>query len=141
MSATALLRALAIVLTLFAIGHTLGTYSPKGTHDPREAGVFASMQSVRFRMNGFDRSHWDFYRGFALTVGALLFVLAGIAWSTGQIAATHPAAAVATAVWLTVACMALLALSVRFFFAVPIAMSAAAAIIAATAVARLLRAT
>jgi hypothetical protein len=129
------LRALAVVLAHFAIGHTLGTYSPKGGHSPDEPQVFAAMQSVRFTINGFERSHWEFYRGFAISVGLLMFVLAGMAWSTASVAAAHPAQALALTLWLGIAGVGLLALSVRFFFAVPIVMSAVVIVIAlATAV-------
>lgn len=140
MSATTLLRALAVVFVLFAIGHTLGTYAPAITNDQREADVFAAMQSMRFAIGGFERTHWDFYRGHALTGGVLLVVLAGLAWSTASVARSHPRAAIAPAAWLTAGCAALVVLGVRFFFIVPITMSAVAFLLAAAATVQLLRA-
>src|SRR5262249_54004683 len=66
------LRCLAALLALFTIGHTLGTYSPKVVRGPAEAAMFQAMQSFRFPIMGFERTHWDFYRGFAITVSVLL---------------------------------------------------------------------
>jgi len=46
------LRALAILLAVFAVGHTLGTAAPKVTRGPGEAVVFAAMQDFRFPVMG-----------------------------------------------------------------------------------------
>jgi hypothetical protein len=54
------LRAFAVVMGLFALGHTLGTAAPRVTRGPREAALFFAMQSYRFPVMGFERSYWDF---------------------------------------------------------------------------------
>ena len=128
------LRAAAAVLAIFAIGHTLGTASPRVTQGPREATVFAAMQGFRFPVMGFTRSYWDFYRGFAITVGVLQAIVAIVAWQAGTLAARDPRAARPLAVTVLAACIALMFLSAQFFFAAPIVVAAAAAAAAATAV-------
>jgi hypothetical protein len=40
---------LAVLLAIFAAGHTLGTAAPQVTRGPQEAAVFAAMQGFRFR--------------------------------------------------------------------------------------------
>jgi hypothetical protein len=131
------LRALAIVLGLFALGHTLGTASPKVTRGPRESIVFMAMQGFRFPMLGFERSHWDFYRGFAITVSVTMAVIAVVAWQLSGVARRHPREALPIAVTLLVGCVGLLVLCWAFFFTPPIVFSVVAVGCAGMAVARL----
>lgn len=134
------LRAAAIVLAAFALGHTLGTMSPRVTHGPPEAAVFAAMRGFRFPVMGFTRSYWDFFRGFAITIGVLQAIVAVVAWQAGTLALRDPRAARPLAFTVLVACVALMLLSVKFFFAAPIAMAAAASAASAIAVWQLARA-
>jgi hypothetical protein len=124
------LRALAVILGLFALGHTLGTAAPKVTRGAREAVVVGAMQSYRFPMMGFDRTYWEFYRGFAITISVLMFVLAAMAWQLGEVSRRNPREALPMAVSLLVACVGLLVTGVEFFFAAPIVFSALAAVVA-----------
>jgi hypothetical protein len=73
MKPSVLYRAAAVLLLLFAVGHTLGfTQSdPKWGVD----GVLAAMRSQRFDIGGFERSWWDFYLAAGLTA-ALFYVFA-----------------------------------------------------------------
>jgi hypothetical protein len=120
------LRVLAVVLGLFALGHTLGTAAPKVTRGMREAVVFQAMQGYRFPVMGFDRTYWDFYRGFALTVSVLMFALAALAWQLAAVSRRAPSEALPMAVTLLVGCVGILVLSLEFFFAPPIVFSVAA---------------
>lgn len=61
-------RGLAALLAVFAAGHTLGTAAPHVTRGAREAALFDAMQSFRFPVMGFNRTYWEFYRGFAITI-------------------------------------------------------------------------
>jgi hypothetical protein len=126
MKADAWLRVLAVVLGLFALGHTVGTAAPKVTRGVREAVVFRAMQGYRFPMLGFERSYWEFYRGFALTISVLMFVLAALAWQLAAVSRRTPREALPMAVSLLVGCVGLLVLSVAFFFTPPIVLSLAA---------------
>lgn len=120
------LKALAGVLALFALGHTLGTAAPKVTHGPQEAALFNAMQSFRFPIMGFERSHWDFYRGFALIISLQLAVMAAVAWQLSAISRRSARQALPMAITLQLACLGLLALSLKFFFGAPIVMAIAA---------------
>jgi hypothetical protein len=131
------LRSLAIVLGLFTLGHTLGTSSPKVTHGARESIVFAAMQGFRFPMMGFERSHWDFYRGFAITGSVLMAVMAAVSWQLGRIAQRSPREAQPMAWTLLLGSIGLLVLCWAFFFAVPIVFSVVAVACAGMAVVRL----
>ncbi|MDQ6634485.1 MAG: hypothetical protein M3Z10_06965 [Gemmatimonadota bacterium] len=128
------LRALAVVLGLFTLGHTLGTSSPKVTHGARESIVFAAMQGFRFPMMGFERSHWDFYRGFAISGSVLMAVMAVVAWQLASIARRYPREALPMAWTLLLGSVGLLVVCWAFFFAVPIVFSAVAVLLAGMAV-------
>ena len=131
--ARAWLRATAVVLGLFALGHTLGTVAPQVTRGAPEAAVFAAMQGFRFPVMGFTRSYWDFYRGFAITISILQLSLAIFAWQTATLAARDPRVAMPLAGTVFAACLSLAIVSGTFFFGAPIAMAAAASGCAAVA--------
>jgi hypothetical protein len=127
------MRATAVVLGLFTLGHTLGTVAPRVTRGASEAAVFAAMQGFRFPVMGFTRSYWDFYRGFAITISILQLSLAVVAWQTATLAARDPRAAMPLAGTVLAACLGLTIMSCAFFFGAPIAMAAAASGCAAVA--------
>jgi hypothetical protein len=117
------LKILAGLLALFAIGHTLGTASPKAIHGPEEASLFQAMQNVHFPIMGFNRSHWEFYRGFALVISLQLVVMMAIAWQLSLIAKRNPRQALPMAITLQAGCIGLAVLAFMFFFGGPILMS------------------
>lgn len=133
------LRALGVILALFALGHTLGTASPKVTRGLGERAVFFAMQGFTFPVMGFERSHWDFYRGFAITVSVLMVVMAVVAWQLSTIARRTPAQALPMAVTLLAGSIGLLVLCWGFFFLPPIVFSAVEVGCAGAAVMRLRR--
>ena len=134
------LKTLSVVLFLFALGHTLGTSSPQVQRGAAEAAVFGAMQSFRFPIMGFTRSHWDFYRGLAITVGILMFALAAIAWQLAGIARRHGREALPIAVTLLLACVGMLVVGFEFLFAIPIVFSAVTVLLAGAGVVLLHRA-
>lgn len=125
------LRATAVILALFAIGHTLGTVAPRVTRGAEEAALFRAMQGFRFPVMGFIRSYWEFYRGFAITISVLQVALAIVAWQTATLAGREPRAAVPLAATVLVTCLGLTIVSVAFFFAGPIVMASVASACAA----------
>lgn len=125
------LRATAVVLAFFAVGHTLGTAVPRVTHGADEAAVFRAMQGFRFPVMGFTRSYWEFYRGFAITISVLQVALAIVAWQTATLAVREPRAAIPLATTVFVTCLALTFASLAFFFYGPIATATAASACAA----------
>ena len=125
------LRATAVILAFFAVGHTVGTAVPRVTHGAEEAALFRAMQGFRFQVMGFTRSYWEFYRGFAITISVLQVALAIVAWQTATVAGREPRAAVPLATTVLATCVGLLIASLVFFFSGPIAMAAAASACAA----------
>jgi succinate dehydrogenase hydrophobic anchor subunit len=125
------LRASAVILALFTVGHTMGTAVPRVTHGAEEAAVFRAMQGFRVPIMGFTRSYWEFYRGFAITISVLQAALAIVAWQTATIAGREPRAAVPLATTVLVSCVGLTVVSLAFFFSGPIVMAAAASVCAA----------
>lgn len=113
-------RTLAIVLFLFALGHTVGTAAPHVTRGASEATVFAAMQRFRFPVMGFERSYWDFYRGFALSISVYMFTLAAVAWQLQRIVSHDPRRALPVAITLLLCCMGTAVLCWLFFFGAPI---------------------
>jgi hypothetical protein len=133
------LRVLAVLLSIFAVGHTLGTAASRVTRGPQEAAVFAAMQDFRFPVMGFQRSYWDFHRGFALIISLQLLLMTAIAWQVGAISKQSRALALPIAITLQIGCLGLLILSWAFFFGAPIAISGMCVFCATTAVVLLAR--
>jgi hypothetical protein len=118
MSATLLYRIAAVVLLVFAVGHTMGfmTFQPS-TSDG--LAVYAAMNSVHFDLSGSSRTYSELYTGFGLTVTAYLLFAAFLAWHLGSLARTQPRAIGALA-WAFVAVQLIgLGLSIRYFFLLP----------------------
>jgi hypothetical protein len=131
------LRVLAILLVIFAVGHTLGTAAPKVTRGPQEAAVFAAMQEFRFPIMGFERTYWDFFRGFALIISVLFVLMAAIAWQVGTLSKQSRRLALPMAITLLIGCVGLFILSWIFFFGAPIVNSALCVVCSTVAVALL----
>jgi hypothetical protein len=125
------LRVLSCVLALFSIGHTLGSIAPHAGRGAEESALFTSMQGFHFQIMGFERSHWDFYRGFAFFLSLALAVLAVLAWQVAAAAKRERRQALPMIIVLWVFCLAQLGLSCSFFFTAPIVTSALA-VVAAT---------
>lgn len=128
------LKILAGLFVLFAVGHTLGTAAPRVVHGPEEASVFEAMQNFHFSIMGFNRSHWEFYRGFALIISIQLVVMAAIAWQLSRIAGQSPKQALPMAITLLVGGIGLAVLAWMFFFGAPIVMSFLAVVCSAVVV-------
>ena len=117
MSASLLYKASAVLLFLFALGHTLGfrKVDPKWNAE----GVVSGMRSVTFDVQGFRRSYWDFYAGFGLFVSVLLVFAAILAWQLGSIP-REALAAIPGIRWSFAICfVAITALTWRYFFVAP----------------------
>ena len=121
MKATIIYRIAAVVLILFAVGHTLGFRKV----DPRWGidSVVNSMQTVQFGVQGMARTYWDFYVGFGLFVSVLLVFAALVCWQFGRLdPATLKGMPLLT--WGLAACFAAdTYLCWRYFFIVPLVFS------------------
>ena len=122
-SPSVLYRIAAILLFLFACGHTAGFLSFKPSTSEGMA-VLTAMNSVAFDFAGDSRTYGGFYIGFGLTVTAYLLFSAFIAWHLGRLAASQ-SGGISPLAWALVAVQLLsLALSVKYFFLVPVVFSA-----------------
>jgi hypothetical protein len=114
-------RIAAVLLLLFAVGHTLGFRQSDPTWGVDT--LLGLMRSIHFDVQGFSRTYWDFFVGFGLFVTVFLLLAAVIAWQLGSLPAaslTH----MRGIAWAFALCFAAITvLSWRYFFIVPIAFS------------------
>ncbi|HXH94353.1 MAG TPA: hypothetical protein VNN25_22440 [Thermoanaerobaculia bacterium] len=118
MSATVLYRIAAIVLILFAAGHTAGflTFKPPSAEG---TAVRDAMNGVHFAFGGKTYTYGGFYKGFGLTITVYLLFSAVLAWHLGGLAAAHPEA-IGILGWAFFALqIASLVLTWMYFFPVP----------------------
>jgi len=89
MKATLLFRIAAVLLLLFATGHTIGflSFTPP---TPEGVAVRDAMSNVHFQVRNNSLSYGGFYRGFGLFVTAYLLFSAFLAWQLGSLVVTYP---------------------------------------------------
>jgi hypothetical protein len=84
MSARAWLRTAAAVTVLFAVGHSIGTFSPP---PPGGASAVAqAMQTVQFDLFGAQRTYWDLFHGYGVLIILVGAFLAVQLWQLGSLA-------------------------------------------------------
>ena len=121
MKASLLYRIAAILLLLFAVGHTLGfrKIDPKWGVD----SLVASMRTIHFDAQGFSRSYWDFYTGFGLFVTIFFLFAAFLAWQLGGLP-KESLAQMRGITWAFALCfVAVTVLSWTYFFVAPVVFS------------------
>ena len=121
MRASIFYRIAAVLLLVFAVGHTLGFRQS----DP-EWGVdtlLGSMRSIHFDVQGFNRTYWDLFVAAGFSVGVLYLFAAILAWQLGGLPAATLALMRGT-VWAFALCFAVITVvSWRYLFVIPIAFS------------------
>jgi hypothetical protein len=121
MKASTLYRVAAVLLLLFAAGHTLAFRQTDPTWGVDT--LQTSMRTIRFDVQGFSRTYWDFFLGAGFSVGVLYLFAAILAWQLGSLPAATLASMRVTS-WAFALCFAAIAiLSWKYLFAVPIAFS------------------
>ena len=121
MKASMFYRIAAVLLLLFAIGHTLGfrQSDPKWGVD----ALLGSMRSIHFDLGGFSRTYWDLFVGAGLFVSVFLLFAAVLAWQLAGLPAATLALMRDTA-WAFALCFAAITVvSWRYLFIIPIAFS------------------
>jgi hypothetical protein len=121
MKASVFYRIAAVLLLLFAVGHTLGFRQS----DPQWGvdALLGSMRSTHFDVQGFNRTYWDLFQAAGFSVGVFYLFAAILAWQFGGLPAATLALMRGT-VWAFALCFAAITvLSWRFLFIVPIAFS------------------
>jgi hypothetical protein len=114
-------RISAVLLVLFAAGHTFGfrQVNPAWGAD----AVVAIMQSVHFNAEGFTRSYWDFFSAFGLFFSVFLLFAAVLAWVLGGLPAEILTGARSIAWALAICFVAITALNWVYAFTIPIVFS------------------
>jgi len=113
-----LFRIASVLIVLLDLGHTSGYpwSDPAWGVDPHV------LQAAHFNVLGSNRTYWDFYVGFGLSISVLLLLPALIAWQLGAPEARQ----FRGMAWLLVVLFAAITiLDCVFFFVIPIAFSGA----------------
>src|SRR5436309_8748067 len=121
MKASLFYRIAAVLLLLFAIGHTLGFRQS----DPSWGvdALLVSMRSIHFDVQGFNRTYWNLFVAAGFTVGVFYLFAAILAWQLGGLPAATLALMRGT-VWAFALCFAAITIvSWRYLFILPIAFS------------------
>jgi hypothetical protein len=81
---TALLRSASVLSALFCAGHTLGRPWTPAT-SPEAISLVQALQSVHFNVMGANRSYWDFYEGFGISISVYLVVQTILLWQLASL--------------------------------------------------------
>jgi hypothetical protein len=121
MKASLFYRIAAILLLLFAVGHTLGFRQS----DPSWGvdALLASMRSIHFDVQGFSRTYWDLFVAAGFSVGVFYFFAAILAWQLGRLPAESLGAMRGIAWAFAVCFAAITVVSWRYLFVLPIVFS------------------
>ena len=121
MRASLFYRIAAVLLLLFAAGHTLGFRQS----DPAWGvdALLGSMRSIHFDVQGFSRTYWDFFVAAGFSVGVFYLFAAILAWQLGRLPAATLALMRGTAWAFALSFAAITIVSWRYLFILPIAFS------------------
>ena len=123
MKASMFYRIAAVLLLLFAVGHTLGFRQS----DPIWGvdALLSSMRSIHFDVQGFNRTYWDFFVAAGFSVGVFYLFAAILAWQLGGLPVATLALMRGTAWAFALSFAAITVVSWRYLFIIPIAFSIA----------------
>ena len=121
MKASTFYRIAAVLLLLFAAGHTLGfrQSDPKWGVD----ALLDSMRSIHFEVQGFNRTYWDLFVAAGFSVGVFYLFAAILAWQLGGLPVATLALMRGTAWAFSLCFAAITVVSWRYLFIIPIAFS------------------
>jgi hypothetical protein len=120
MTASRLLRILAVVALLQFIGHGAMFVRARPSHGPEEVAVVEAMQSRTFTFAAAPRSYWDMYFGYGLEAAFVCLVEAVLFWLLAGASPADVALVRSIATLFAVANVAHCAMLVRYFaFPVP----------------------
>jgi hypothetical protein len=129
--ASLLYRIAAILLLLFAVGHTFGFRQSDPTWGVD--AMLASMRSIHFDVQGSSRTYWDLFSAAGFCVGIFDFFAAVLAWQLGNLPA-GTLSLMRSTVWAFAICFAAIAIiSCLYLFLLPIVFSVAVTLCLAAA--------
>jgi hypothetical protein len=121
MKASVFYRIAAVILLLFAAGHTFGFRQSDSTWGVD--ALLGSMRSIHFSVQGFSRTYWDLFVAAGFSVGVLYFFAAIVAWQLGGLPA-ETLARMRGITWSFAFCFAAITVvSLRYLFTLPIVFS------------------
>src|SRR3954454_11779061 len=118
MKASMFYRIAAVLLLLFAAGHTLGFRQSDPTWGVDT--LLGSMRSIHFDVQGFSRTYWDFFVAAGFSVGVLYLFAAALAWQLGGLPAKTLAAMRITLWAFALSFAVITVVSWRHLFLIPI---------------------
>src|SRR5690348_1802120 len=119
MNASLFLRITAGLTFLYFAGHTAGIpWTP--VVGPQEIAVLEAMKGHSFDLVGSNRTYWELYFGFGITISAFLLALAAVLWQLGSLAKTDAARVrpIIASLFLVFAITGILAW--KYFFVIPL---------------------
>ena len=119
MKASMFYRIAAVLLLIFAAGHTSGF----PWSDPQWGVDLGSIRATHFDILGSSRTYWDFYVGFGLSVSVLLLLAVVLAWQLGGLPAATLARMRGTAWTFAVCFAAITVVSWKYLFVIPVVFS------------------
>lgn len=127
MKASRWLRAAAVFLALFFLGHTAAVVLPAKSSGPQEDAVLQAMKDFHFDAMGRDRTIWDFWQGFNAFTSVALAILVALTWQLAGLARKDHARARPLALTLGLGLALMAWVCWQFFFVAPAGMSTLAA--------------
>jgi hypothetical protein len=121
MKASLFYRIAAVLLLLFAVGHTFGFRQSDPTWGVDT--LLDSMRSIHFDVQGANRTYWDLFVAAGFSVGVFYFFAAILAWQLGGLPAETLALMRGTAWAFAVCFAAITVVSWRYLFLLPIVFS------------------
>lgn len=122
MNSSLLLRIASVIGLLFALGHSMGSpWTP--VNEPAPASVVEAMKSISFDAMGSNRTYWDFYFGFGVSISIYLFLQAAVLWLLATLSKTQPTFVRPFVVVFLVAYAVNVYVTWRYFFVVPLVLS------------------
>jgi hypothetical protein len=121
MTASRWLRVAAVIMVLFAAGHTMGgqkAWSPAG-----ETPVLQQMREFRFDAMGTSRSYFEFYLGFGYSITVLQLMQAVLLWQVAGLAREDAARVRPLIATFLIAAIASTILTWRYIFLIPVIFS------------------
>ncbi len=123
MKAPTLYRVAAVLLLLFAVGHTLGFRQTEPTWGVD--ALLSSMRTIHFDVQGFNRTYWDFFTGAGFSAGIFYLFAAILAWQLGSLPVATLALMRVTTWAFALSFAAIAVVSWAYLFLIPIAFSSA----------------
>jgi hypothetical protein len=121
MKASLFYRIAAVLLLLFAVGHTLGFRQS----DPAWGvdALLGSMRSIHFDVQGFSRTYWDLFVAAGFSVGVFYFFAAILAWQLARLPPETLALMRGTAWAFAICFAAITVVSWKYLFLIPVVFS------------------